>query len=171
MSTNDTANHDYDEVRAASRSLAAAATTLSSQCAALSRDRASVIPLENVVLVVHDTRPVGDALAHAIRDVAPCLDVEVAYTYFDALALARHRRPRLVVADWHLDNDHTGIELRRTLGVGPLALLVTAQDVDRRELARIARDVDARLCVLDASHGAIDKVAETVRELLGPMSH
>lgn len=171
MSTQDIASYELDEVRAASRALAAAARMLSSQCAALTRDRASVIPLENVVLVVHDARPVGDALAHAIREVAPCLDVEVAYTYAEALAHASRRRPRLVVADWHLDHEHTGIELRRVLGVGPLALLVTAQDVDHRELSRVARDVDARLCVLDASEGALDAVAETVLQLLGPMSH
>lgn len=159
-----------DNLTTATRNLAIVAKTVSAQCAALSRDRATVQPLHDVVLVVHDTHPVGDALAEAVADELPEYDVDVAYTFDHAVALATLRRPRMLVTDWHLDHGHTGIELRRLLGVGPLAVLVTAQDVDRESLARIARDVDAQFYVLDplSQSCTVDRVAEGVRAMLGP---
>lgn len=162
-------DHD-NELCMATHNLSLVARNISAQCALLSRDRESVIPLHDVVLVVHDTRPVGDALAESIATAIPEFDVEVAYTYDHALALATLRRPRAIVTDWHLDRGHTGVELRRQLGVGPLAMLVTAQDVNHEELGRIARDVDAKLYILDpmARTCDIDRIAEGVREMLGP---
>jgi signal transduction histidine kinase len=86
------------------------------------------------VLVIDDDEVVRTGMLHLLREWGCICDV--AETIEEALVLARTHAPDLVISDYRLRGQHTGVEaiaaLRALLGIGLPALLITGDTAPER---------------------------------------
>ncbi len=114
--------------------LALPITTAALPVAQLAVEPGKAQKLDVRVLVVDDEVAVRAGMLHLLRDWG--CDCEAAETIEEALALARIRRPDLIISDYRLRGQRTGIEaivaLRALLGDALPALLITGDTAPDR---------------------------------------
>jgi CheY-like chemotaxis protein len=88
------------------------------------------------ILVIDDDESVRTGMLHLLRDWG--CECEAADSIEEALALARAQAPDMVVSDYRLREQHTGLEaiaaLRELLGNALPALLITGDTLPERLL-------------------------------------